>query len=277
MKNVGFISDYFKESLLGGGELNDGNLINYLQTHNQITKIESSRASIDEISKLDSLIIGNFVLLNEEVKNFIIKEKKYIIYEHDHKYVNTRDPSKFSNFKIPLNNIINKNFYENSYYTVVLSNICKKVLQKNLPNVKVHNISCSLWSENTFEFIQKINDSPKQHDLCIMKSSNPTKNYNKAVEYCNSKNISYGEIHSDVYQDFLIQMSKYNRMLFIPSVLETFSRLCAEAKMLNLDVMTNKNMIGFFSEDYSHLKGSELIEVIRLKNKEAYKFFEEVV
>ena len=72
-------------------------------------------------------------------------------------------------------------------------------------------------------------------------------------------------------------MSQYKRLLFIPTVLETFSRLCAEAKMLNLDVMTKKNMIGFFSEESSNLKGDELIDCMKQKNLEALKFFEENV
>jgi hypothetical protein len=45
--------------------------------------------------------------------------------------------------------------------------------------------------------------------------------------------------------------------------------------MLNLDVMTNKSMIGFFSEEDSNLKGDELIERMKKKNQAALKFFKE--
>ena len=92
-----------------------------------------------------------------------------------------------------------------------------------------------------------------------MKNMNPTKNYHTTVEYCQSKGIEYGEIQPAGQQEFLTQMSQYKRLLFIPTVLETFSRLCAEAKMLNLDVMTNKSMIGFFSEESSNLREMNLL------------------
>ena len=106
---------------------------------------------------------------------------------------------------------------------------------------------------------------------------NPTKNYFNTVQYCKSKNLEYGEIQPAGQLEFLTQMSQYKKLLFIPTVLETFSRLCAEAKMLNLDVMTNKSMIGFFSEESSNLKGDELIECMREKNKKALELFTEVV
>ena len=106
---------------------------------------------------------------------------------------------------------------------------------------------------------------------------NPTKNYFNTLQYCKNKGLDYGEIEPADQVEFLTQMSQYKKLLFIPTVLETFSRLCAEAKMLNLDVMTNKNMIGFFSEEYSNLKGDELIECMREKNAEALKLFEGVV
>ena len=45
-----------------------------------------------------------------EVSKKIIMSKKYIILEHDHKYVTTNDPSKFVNMIAPSRFIINKIF-----------------------------------------------------------------------------------------------------------------------------------------------------------------------
>jgi hypothetical protein len=72
-------------------------------------------------------------------------------------------------------------------------------------------------------------------------------------------------------------MSEYETFLFIPTVLETFSRVCAEAKMMNLNVMTNKKMIGFFSEDSSNLQGIELVTKMKDKNREALSFFRDCI
>ncbi len=59
-----------------------------------------------------------------------ICQKQIPIPEHDHKYVTTRDPSKFYSFQAPANKIVNKAFYENANCVVVLSEICKEVLFK---------------------------------------------------------------------------------------------------------------------------------------------------
>ena len=277
MKKVGFISDFFKDDLLGGGEINDNNLINHLELSCEVKKFHSRTVKAEDLDALDSIIVGNFTMLSPNVVEFLIGEKEYIIYEHDHKYVDTRDPSKFKDFKIPHARIINRPFYENSVCTVVLSKICAEVLNNALPKTLVYNIGCSLWSDETFNLLSKINKNEDRKDLCIMKNLNPTKNYFNTLQYCRKNNLSYGEIEPAGQIDFLSQMSQYKRLLFLPTVLETFSRLCAEAKMLNLDVMTNKSMIGFFSEEYSNLKGDELIECMRERNQKALSLFAEVV
>ena len=79
------------------------------------------------------------------------------------------------------------------------------------------------------------------------------------------------------HHNFLTQMAECENFIFLPTVLETFSRICAEAKMLNLDVITNRKMIGFFSEDYSHLKGLPLIKKIQEQNDKALKYFVKIV
>ncbi len=277
MRKIGFISDFFKDDLLGGGEINDSNLINHLELSCDIDKFHSRNVQIADIEGLDSLIIGNFTMLHPDVVEFLINEKEYIIYEHDHKYVDTRDPSKFKDFQIPESRIINRPFYESSVCTVVLSKICAEVLNNTIPKTLVYNIGCSLWSDETFDLLSKINKNEDREDLCIMKNMNPTKNYLNTLQYCKDKGLDCGEIQPAEQVEFLTQMAQYKKLLFIPTVLETFSRLCAEAKMLNLDVMTNKSMIGFFSEEYSDLKGDELIECMKERNQKALSLFEEVV
>ncbi len=278
MKRIGFISDFFKDDLLGGGEINDNNLIDHLGSFCDVKKYHSKAAKVEYLNELDSIIIANFTMLSPAVMAYLMSDNKpYLIYEHDHKYVNTRDPSKFKDFQIPEANVINKRFYEKASNVVVLSNVCKEVMGNTIPKATIHNIGCSLWSQETFDLIARHNKREKINDLCIMRNSNPTKNYFNTLQYCRRNKLDFGEIKPADQNGFLSQMSEYKRLLFIPTVLETFSRLCAEAKMLNLDVMTNRSMIGFFSEESSNLKGDELIDCMKEKNKEALSFFEEAV
>ena len=107
-----------------------------------------------------------------------------------------------------------------------------------------------------------------------MASDNPTKNYHAAVTYCLKNNIYFDTIANQSHEEFLKSLSGYDSLVFVPKVLETFSRLCAEAKMLNLKVLTNKKLIGFYSEDSSDLSGVDLIKEMKTKNQLALELFE---
>lgn len=273
MNKIGFISDFYRHQLLGGGESNDDNLIQFLKPKSSLFTYKSGEVTVSDLQDKDFVIVSNFVLLGEEVKSYLASEKKYIIYEHDHKYVKTRDPSKYVNFLAPKSDIINRDFYTRASKVVVLSKICKEVLQRNIPECDVHSIGCSLWAEENLNKIQELS-SNRGKGFCIMKSSNPTKNYYKTIEFCMEKKIEPTHIQSSSYHEFLNMMSKHNTFVFLPTVLETFSRVCAEAKMLGLSTLTNQLSVGFFSEDYSNLRGVELIDKIREQQSSAYTFFE---
>jgi hypothetical protein len=273
MKTVGFVSDFFRNDLLGGAESNDDNLINYLSQFYNVHSIKSNLFSLKDVEECDAIIVSNFLLLQQNVIEAIIKSKKYIIYEHDHKYVSTRDPSKFLNFVIPKKHLVNEKFYNSAKTIVVLTEICKEIINANIPNVQVHSIGCSLWNDKTFDLLESLSQKQKNKELCVMKSDNLTKNYLNTLSFCRQNSLSPDSIESSNYHDFLNLMSQYQKFLFIPTVLETFSRICAEAKMMNVSVMTNKRLIGLFSEDYSSQNGSELINTLRQKNAAAYDFF----
>ena len=70
-------------------------------------------------------------------------------------------------------------------------------------------------------------------------------------------------------------MSECENLIFFPQVLETFSRLAAEAKMLNCNLITTPKMLGFASEEYSSLKGIELVNKIRDQKNKALAVFED--
>ena len=109
-----FISDeFYEDGFSGGGETCNKELINcLLKKGHSVEKIYSFFCSPDFISKCDSdiIIIGNFAGLPPDSVN-TLKNRKYIIYEHDHKFLRSRDPSIYENFVAPKNEIINYNFY----------------------------------------------------------------------------------------------------------------------------------------------------------------------
>ena len=97
---ITFIADFYTDVIRGGGEIVNDILIDGLERRGcSVTKLISSQTSINEIQLLkDSVfIVANFVTLKPEVLHSL-QNLKYIIFEHDHKYLKTRDPSRFRDY-----------------------------------------------------------------------------------------------------------------------------------------------------------------------------------
>ena len=277
MKNIVFIADFFKKDLLGGGETNDDVLIKYLISAGHKVKLKNCLEIDDsDFNKNNFFIVGNFVSLGEQNKTKLQKEN-YIIYEHDHKYVNNRDPSKYKNFIAPAKDIINKNFYKNANAVVVLSKICKEVIVKNLNIDNVYSIGCSLWADSSFSYMEKLSKNKKNEKFAILNSNNPVKNTMATVEFSKRNNIKYDLINKCSEEELLSRLSTYNGLIFFPTVLETFSRISAEAKMLNCKLMTKPNLLGFASEEIYKLSGVELINEFRDRKQKALRLFVDLI
>ena len=203
MSDILFIADFFVDQVVGGGELSNESLMDKLRGRGYIVRpINSHRVGRNDILQSKSVIVSNFINLSEDIKK-CLESTNYVIYEHDHKYVSNRDPSVYPNFVAPDSKKINISFYQNACCVFVLSKICKKVMIKNIPNVNVYNIGCSLWEKETFKALKTLSTLNKTRDVCILGSSNPIKGYAQALSYCKQKNIKPEVIKKQNYQDFL--------------------------------------------------------------------------
>lgn len=275
--NIIFVCDFYKTDLdnKGGAENNDSVLISLLSDQGfNISKkyCKDINKEFLEQNKDSKFIIGNFISLSEESKK-LLHDKHYIIYEHDHKYLKTRDPSRFLNFVAPEDQVINKEFYKNANKIICLSNSQAKSVRDNLKINNVESIGCSLWSLEKLNYISSISNNKKTKKYCIVDSKNPTKGTVLATSLCKVKNIEYDLIGSNNEKEFLKTLSSYETLIFIPTVLESLCRLAVEAKMLNCSLMTKASLLGASSEDWWGLKGDELIQRIKDKQKEAVEIF----
>jgi hypothetical protein len=118
VKKIVFISDFFENQISGGAEICDGVLIKELSKTHKICKFNSSEFTVKHFNLYKScgfsFLISNFVALSEDVKKIISLDGEYCIIEHDHKYLKTRNPSIFANFKAPEQILINVNFYRSA-------------------------------------------------------------------------------------------------------------------------------------------------------------------
>ena len=277
LMSVVFLADFFSHQINGGGENNDAVLIEYLRSRGlTVDLVHTQKITKEILDSADKVIVSNFVLLSPEIKDYIRENCDYIIYEHDHKYVKTRDPSRFVGFSIPPSQLVNTEFYKGATAVIVLSKICKQVMEDNVGNPNVHSIGTSLWSQEKIAFLREC-DKKKTKEFAIVNSSNPTKGRDAAVAFCKNRGIEFDLISSSDQYEFLKTLSQYDSLVFIPQVLETFCRLIAEAKMLNCKVYTNPTLIGLMSEPYGNLSGGELIDVLEKKVAEALEYFYGIV
>jgi hypothetical protein len=277
---IAFLQDFFDNELIGGAEQNDAVLLEHMSVLGHHVVPVHTYMIAPVIECYDFFIVSNFTRLPQDVKQYLIQKKNYIIYEHDHKYVKTRNPAAYEDFKAPPSHIINRDFYANAKKVFVLSKICKEVIEKNLNIDNVVNIGCSLWSKKKLDILRRTNSVEKTHEYGILKSNNEIKGTKEALNYCKNLKLDLNDvlaIASTDYEVFIKTLASCEKFIFLPQVLETYSRVCAEAKMVNCKIITTPKMLGFFSEDYSELSGIPLVDKIECQITSALGMFEKVI
>ena len=283
MKKIVFIADFFADQIAGGGEICDNVLMSLFRDDDyKVVKFNSHVTSDNHIKLYRKFgfkfIVSNFCNLHEQTKQELIKHPgSYCIMEHDHKYLKSRDPSIFKNFKAPPEQIINRIFYASAKAVFAQSKLHKEVIEKNLGISNVVNLGMNLWTDEQLKIIESNLDNDKVEDFAIVDSKNPTKNTQACVSYCVEKQIPYTLIGSPDYTEFIKQLSSHAKYLYFPKVLETFNRVIIEARMLNCKVLTTSNN-GCLSEDwFEKYRGKELIKFVREQRQRVYSDIKDAI
>ena len=149
--NIVFLADAYAAQILGGGELNNDELIKILIEAGNTVECYNTY-SVDEFfikkNKEKKFIIANFIGLTELTK-LAIQETEYIIYEHDHKYIPSRNPADYEDYVCT--DIINYDFYKNAKRIFCQSDFHKEIVDKNLhlDNTDHLTVTCGLWNLST--------------------------------------------------------------------------------------------------------------------------------
>ena len=205
-------------------------------------------------------------MIKEGVKNYITKNCNYIIYEHDHKYLKSRNPALYEEYKAPKDLIINKEFYQRSKLVFCQTSFHESIIRKNLNIKNLYNVSGNLWSTDSLNMIKDLSSKNKKDRYSILNSRIAHKNMRETIFYCETKGHDYELISSNNYKNFLSLLSNNNKFIFLPKTPETLSRVVVEAKMMNIKVTTNKR-VGATYEPWFEKKGIDLIEIMSSKRK----------
>ena len=257
-----FIADVYADEVPGGGEIVNDLIINELiNKGHHVIKFKSQDISTRDLAHYIAnnfmVILGNHLALSQQHKNIIIAATvnpdsnfKYLIYEHDHKYLSSRDPSVYEGFLAPDDShIVGKELYEQASVVLCQSKIHQEVLTKNLPSVRAVNLSCSVWDESFIKTAKEL-VIDKTLDTAIIRSDNPTKNQAQAEQYCKQNNINYDLVSAGSPEELLKVLSRYEQYVFFPKVLETFCRVVVEAKLAGCKIITNPKLLGVASEEW---------------------------
>ena len=279
MNKIVYISDFFVSDIIGGGELNDHELLSLLQQDNySIFKKRSNELDLDFIKKNINAyyIISNFIRLGQEQLNFIKQKCRYSIYEHDHKYMKTRNPAFYEDLICSKEDLINVEFYKKAERIFCQSSFHKNIINSNLNLNNVVNLSGNLWSLDSLEYLRELAKIEKQEKCSILYSSTPHKNTSGAIFYCNKKDYQYELVESKNYKEFLSLLGNNKTFVFFPETPETLSRVVVEARMMNMSVISNKN-IGAVHEPWFEFKGEKLIDFMLNKRKEISDIVKEAI
>ena len=264
-----YISDFFASEIAGGAELCDEVLLSLLKdAGHKVVKFKAPEVGpkhLDLYKKFGfHFLISNFIQLSGGARSWFVENPSlYSIMEHDHKYIRSRDPSQYPDFLVSKNDLINQSFYINAKNIFAQSSLHAEVISKNLNISNVVNLGMSLWSDEHLDILENLVDTEKTVAHAVLDSRNPTKNTFRNVGFCESKGLSYTKIGSPDYSMFMQQLSKCEKLVFFPAVLETFNRMLIEARMLNCRVITNE-LNGCISEPwFKKLTGQKLIDFAR--------------
>lgn len=267
MNEIVFIADFFADEVPGGGELNNQEFIKIVQDKGfKVEKIKSKYVTpdlLEEFNKDTKFILANFIQLSEESKGLIESQKEYVIYEHDHKYIRSRNPADYKDFIAPKEHLINTTLYKNSKAILCQSAFHTDILQSNLPIDNVVNLSGNLWELSAINLMESLSKNDKNEGCSIMSSRNWHKNTADAVKVCNAKGWKYELIPSCSYKEFLKRISEREKFIFLPKTPETLSRIVVEAKMMGVSVITNA-LVGATKESWFKYTPEALIEEVKL-------------
>ena len=279
MSKIVFIADFFLDDILGGGELNNEELIKVLiDRGHSVKKIHSHLITEGFLkkNKNNSFIIANFVNLSKSCINFLTSKCSYVIYEHDHKYLPSRDPGVYENFLAPKDTIINYEFYKCATAVLCQSSFHMGIVKKNLELDNIVSLGGNLWSLDSLNYMLEVSKKTKEDRCSILSSTIEHKNTKDAISYCSHKNLNYQLVESSNYRDFLSQLGSNKTFVFFPKTPETLSRVVVESRMMGMTTITN-NRIGATQEVWFNLKGPPLVEYMKNKREEITNTVENIL
>ena len=280
MTQVIFIADFFDDQVTGGAEINDATLVKFLEGKDLLfEKINSHNVTKEYLFKNKDkyFIVSNFVRLSNVCKDFLYHHNTYSIYEHDYKFLINRNPIDFPNFIAPKSFLTNVNFYKRAHCVICLSKMQKEIYENNLNLENLGNIGTSLFTEELVQSLLSLSKREKTKKYAVIRSTNPIKKTQEAIDFCRKNGYEYDLISHENNDKFLEILSAYENLVFMTGHPEPTPRLAIECKLLGVNMIAPRKLIGIASEEWYNTKGEDFVTGLRRIRRDAEKFFLELI
>ena len=263
----------------GGAECNDYEIIKLLNSSgikcDFLTTHEfNNKAGF--INDYDLYIVSNFYFISENAKTFLYG-KKYIITEHDYKFVRERNPCFYPNLTVPPEKVVHLDFYRNAKFVLVQSDFQKQVFGRSVKLDNIINFSGNLWADDTLDLILSLSKTPKNGKAAILgEDDNGIKGRDVSIEFCKKVHLKYELLPKTDHQSFLNNLSKYSTYVFFPRSPETLSRVCIEARLMGLSVITS-DYTAAVHEIFFDYESDKMIEYIKSKPNQIKKLILDLI
>lgn len=260
------ISDNDYKNHPGGAERNDECLQSLLNCDFVQTKDFANQ-------EYDFYILSNHYDISEAAKEFL-SSRRFIFQSHDYIFCNCRNPANYYNLTVPHEYQRNREFLLSAKEIIVHSKLQWEIWRRN--GFETLNWSGNLWSNNKLDLMESLSRRGKNGRACVLASENPIKGQVAAEEFCRQARVNYDLLPPMPHKDLLKAMSRYSMLVTLPASPETYSRVVAEAKMMNLGVISNEFLGLSYNEEYS-LSGTDFVEKMREKKKELVQLIKSYV
>jgi GT2 family glycosyltransferase len=278
------VADVFVDAVpQGGAEIVNDLLSKSLKEKGfEVLEVEACRLDTSFIEKHSDhlFIVAGIMSLPPDPDIYkTLLNTTYLVYEHDHKYVNDRNPAIFPNFKAPESQLRFVDLYENAEAVICQSSMHRDILSLNLPNCnKVISAGGSLWSEDFISFVELSlsRSTDRANKAAIIRSANEIKGQHKAEQYCLQNNLDYDLVSAPDPKSLFELLKQYEYFVFLPKTPETFSRIFMEAKLAGCKIITN-SLVGAVNENYTYDNPHILLEEVKKARESIVNLFESYV
>jgi glycosyltransferase involved in cell wall biosynthesis len=301
MNRIYFVADlFFSDGYMGGAEKCDDCFLeeflfpNYCDFRQSVVvKINSKDLTpefVEETPKEDCYIIANFMTMRSDTKAALVRKAvKYIIIEHDHKYLKTNNPALYRNNLANEDGIQNLEFYQKAYAVLCQSTLHASVVYKNTLLDNIVNLKGNLWSEQDLTILTHHESLRSEHSAIrppvlpvkwgVLQSNNKNKGIPQTVKYVEDNQIAGAAFMpaTNNFKKFVEEsLSKVEGVLFFPTWVESFNRFVVEARALGCKVLTS-DRVGAASDGYLTMKGAPLIAKMKQAKKHIFEVYKRLL